>query len=185
MNEARPNRAEESRERAGPVEPPQMEQPDLHDRLLRALAEVENTRRRGERAVADACQFAISDFARDLLAVVDALKRALAAAQTQPRGEGTDSLLDGIEATRRVLMAVLASHGVKPIEAEGTPFDPKLHEAVLEVNSDTREPGTVLEVAEDGYTINGRLLRPARVVVVRRSARTPESRSPEKEASGA
>jgi molecular chaperone GrpE len=149
----------------------------LHDRLLRALAEVENTGRRGERSVADACQFAISDFARDLLAVVDALQRALAAAKAHPRDAATAALIDGVEATRHVLMAVLANHGIQPIEALGKPFDPKFHEAVQEVDDDSGEPGTVIEVIEDGYTINGRLLSPARVVVARRASGTPSARA--------
>lgn len=150
------------------------ENASLQDRLLRALADIENTRRRGERATADARQFAISDFARDLLRVTDNLQRALDAVEPHPPDTASAGLVEGIRTTQRMLMAVLEQHGIRRIDAIGKPFDPNMHEAVMEVDDAAHEPGTVVQVLEDGYTIHGRLLRPARVVAVK-SARPSEA----------
>ena len=149
------------------------ENASLRDRLLRALADAENTRRRADAAAAEARRYAVSDFARELLTVADNLQRALAAAgEDARRAEG--SLVEGVEATGRLLSAALARFGVQRIEAIGQRFDPNLHEAVTTQDS-AEPPGAVIGVIEDGYTINGRLLRPARVVVAkaRPDAATP------------
>jgi molecular chaperone GrpE len=138
------------------------ENAELRDRLRRALAEAENTRRRADRSIAEGRQYAVTDFARELLPVADNLQRALAA-------EGQDpALVEGVRATERLLGAALARFDVSKIAAQDAPFDPALHEAVMQVDDDTRPPGTVVQVLEDGYTIRDRLLRPARVVVNRR-----------------
>lgn len=140
------------------------ENASLRDRLLRALADAENTRRRADATAADARRYAVSDFARELLTVADNLQRALAAGEDARRDEG--SLVEGVEATWRLLSAALARFGVQQIEAHRQRFDPNLHEAVTTQESD-EPPGTVVHTVEDGYTINGRLLRPARVVVAK------------------
>jgi molecular chaperone GrpE len=160
----------------------QEENASLRDRLLRALADAENTRRRADRSAEEARRYAISDLARELLTVVDNLQRAIAAAETQGPSAGNEPLLVGIRATERMLMRMLERFGVRRIDADGAPFDPALHEAMMEENDPSLPPGTVLRVVEDGYTINDRLLRPARVVVVRRGAR-PASGSGAPEAS--
>jgi molecular chaperone GrpE len=140
----------------------------LRDRLLRALAEVENTRRRAERSVADAREYAISDFAAELLSVVDNLQRAVASAEDRTDQTAADAaLLDGVRATQRQLLATLGRFGVKRIEALGASFDPHLHEAMAEVDDDPSPPGSVVRVLEDGYKIHDRLLRPARVIVAK------------------
>ena len=109
----------------------------LRDRLLRALAEVENTRRRAERSVADAREYGISDFAAELLSVVDNLQRAVASAEDRTDQTPADAaLLDGVRATQRQLLATLGRFGVKRIEALGASFDPNLHEAMAEVEDD-------------------------------------------------
>ncbi len=146
---------------------------DLKDRLLRALAETENVRRRGEREREDTKQFAVSRFARDMLGIADNFARALShlpqvvrdAADPQVR-----SVIDGVEATERQLMATLANHGVKQIETEGAKFDPNLHQAIAEVPGEGRPPGTIVNVVQSGYTIADRLLRPAMVTVARKEA---------------
>ena len=146
------------------------ENASLRDRLLRALADAENTRRRAERTAEEARQFAISDFARELLAVVDNLQRTLAAAsQESPVTAADPALIEGVQATERLLENALARFGIRKIEALGRPFDPTLHEAVMEVYDASQPPGTVVRVVEDGYTIHDRLLRPARVFVVKRN----------------
>jgi molecular chaperone GrpE len=145
------------------------ENASLHDRYLRALAEVENTRRRGERMAEEARNYAITEFARDLLQTADNLQRAVTAAEPGGDEPGKDaSLLDGVRAIDKMLRQVLERFGIKRVHAQGARFDPALHEAVTEVDDRQREPGTIAEVLEEGYTIKDRLLRPARVAVVRR-----------------
>ena len=158
----------------------QQDNESLRDRMLRALAEAENVRSQADRAIADARQFAISDFARELLTVVDNLQRTIEAAETQsvdPRIEDS-ILLQGVRTTLRAFLQTLERFGVQPIEALGKPFDPNFHEAIMEVDDPSRPPGTVTRVVEDGYTIRGRLLRPARVVVTKRSGAQPAAAMP-------
>jgi molecular chaperone GrpE len=155
------------------LEPPAVEAANenasLRDRLLQALAEVENTRRRAERSVADAREYAISDFAAELLSVADNLQRAVASADDRTdQTPGDAVLLDGVRATLRQLLATLGRFGVKRIEARGVSFDPNLHEAMAEVEDDSRPPRSVVSVLEDGYMIHDRLLRAARVAVAKR-----------------
>ncbi|SDR63480.1 molecular chaperone GrpE [Rhizobiales bacterium GAS113] len=160
------------------VEPTTLEAENasLRDRLLRSLADAENTRRRAERSVADARQYAISNFATELLTVVDNLDRALASADDQPQlTPGDAALLDGVRATQRLLMATLERFGVRKIDALGAPFDPALHEAMTEVDDVSRSPRSIVRVLEDGYTIHDRLLRAARVIITKPR---PEPTSP-------
>ena len=143
-----------------------LENEQLRDRALRAAAETENTRRRGERATKDASQFAITSFARDLLAVSDNLNRAIEMSDNARSSRtGHDALADGVRATERMLASVLKKFGVTKIDAAGSRFDPNVHEAIM-VTADSDLPaGTVVQVVEDGYKLQDRLLRPARVVL--------------------
>lgn len=146
------------------------------DRALRALAEVENVRKRLERERDDARTYSVTRFARDLLTVADNLARALAAVPAEARAKADDSLravFEGVEATERELQAALARHGVKPIEAAGQRFDPHLHQAIAEVPAQGAEPGTVVNVVQSGYTISDRLLRPAMVTVAKAGGARP------------
>lgn len=141
----------------------------LKDERLRALAEVENIRRRAQRERQEASQYAISAFARDLLSVADNLQRALASIDAAGRAAdpALDTLASGIEMTERQLLSVLERYGIKPIEAEGAPFDPHIHEAMFEIDNPAVEHGTVLQVLEPGYLLHDRTLRPARVGIAR------------------
>jgi molecular chaperone GrpE len=145
----------------------QAENASLQDRLMRALAETENVRRRGERGVDDARKFAVQGLATALLPVADNLGRAVAAGTASPGAgpEANASLLEGVGATERMLTSALERFGIHRIPALGTPFDPKAHEAMREIEDATHPPGTVVEVMEDGFTLHDRLLRPARVSV--------------------
>ena len=146
----------------------QAENASLQDRLLRALADAENVRRRADRAAQDARNFVVADLSRELLTVVDNLRRAIAAAEDPAvDSAGSAPLLQGIKAIERSLMTMLERFGVREIEARGTPFDPLRHEAIMEVDDPGRAPGSVVDVMEEGYTIHDRLLRPAKVSVTR------------------
>jgi molecular chaperone GrpE len=134
------------------------------DRLVRALADAENARRRAERTAAEARQYAIGDFARDLLAVADNLERALAVADAGGPGVGK-AVVEGVRITEQLLKSVAERYGVTKMESLGQAFDPKLHEAVMVVEDPSREPGTIVDVVEEGYMLHDRLLRPARVFV--------------------
>lgn len=141
----------------------------LKDRLLRALAEAENVRRRAERDLGDARQYAVSRFARDLLPVADNMERAMASVHTEAhRGEGlVKALIEGVELTEKELQRVLERHGVRKLAPVGERFDPHFHEALFEVPDPAVPDGTVSQVVEPGYAIGARPLRPAKVGVAR------------------
>lgn len=144
---------------------------DMKDRMLRALADAENTRRRAEREKQDASQYAVTKFARDMLQIADNFARALAACPPDKR-EAADpqvkAVLDGVEATERQLLSMLERHGVKPIDTAGGKFDPNFHQAIAEVPGNGKPAGSIVDVVQAGYTIGDRLLRPAMVTVARR-----------------
>src|SRR3982075_734869 len=146
---------------------PTSEIASLRERLMRALAETENTRRQGERRAQDAQQYAITNFARELLQVVDNLRRALEAGATDAGPGKRDRLIEGAAATERILAQILNRFGVEELNALNEPFDPMKHEAVMETAETDHPPGSVVEVLENGYRLHDRLLRPARVVVAR------------------
>jgi molecular chaperone GrpE len=139
----------------------------VRDELLRALAEVENTRRRGERQQQEARLYAIDRFAGDLLPVADTLSRALASVSPQARessDDATRNLIAGIELTERALIDAFARHGLKRIGAKGETFDPNRHQAVAQQPSD-QPAGTILEVMQPGYMLGERTLRAAMVLI--------------------
>jgi molecular chaperone GrpE len=153
------------------IETLRAEAADLRDRLLRALAETENTRRRAEREKQDASQYAVTRFARDMLQIADNFARALAACPPAAR-EAADpavkAVLDGVEATERQLLAALERYGVKPIDTSDGKFDPNFHQAIAEVPGEGKPAGSIVNVVQAGYTIGDRLLRPAMVTGARR-----------------
>jgi len=142
---------------------------DLKDRLLRALAETENVRRRAEREREETAKYAMSSFARDMLSVADNLGRALAAVPAEARGKdpAVDALIAGIDATDRELRAVFERHGIRRVDPMGERFDHNFHQAMMEVEDPTKPTGTVVQVMQTGYVIRDRLLRPAMVAVSR------------------
>jgi molecular chaperone GrpE len=146
---------------------------DFKDKMLRALAEMENLRRRTEREVADARAYGISSFARDILGVADNMRRALEAGGTELRASGDPhvvALLDGVELTERELLKALEKSGVKRIEPLGEKFDPNIHQAMYEVPDPSVPAGTVAQVVQAGYLIGDRVLRPALVAVTKGGA---------------
>jgi molecular chaperone GrpE len=142
----------------------------MKDRLLRALAEMENQRRRTEKEIADAKAYGLASFAREALSLADNLHRALEAVPQSARESAEPdfaALIEGVELTERDFQSRLARFGVKKIEALGSRFDPNLHEALYEIPDESQPAGTVAQVIEPGYTIGERVLRPVKVGVTR------------------
>lgn len=146
----------------------EIEKQDMRDQLLRAMAEMENLRKRSEREKTDARVYAIEKFARDLLSVSDNMARALEAlpdAEREALTEGGKGLLGGIEMTQKELHTVLTRHGVTAIDAEpGAAFDPNLHQAVANIPSE-HPNGTIASLFQAGWRIGDRTLRAAMVAV--------------------
>ena len=141
----------------------------LKDRLLRTLADLENTRRRAEKERSEASLYGITKFARDMLSVADNLRRAIDAvpAETRETDEAVQNLLSGVELTERELLAGLEKNGVKPVFPKGEKFDAHFHQAMAEVPGSGQPSGTVVDVVQTGYLIGERLLRPAMVTVAK------------------
>ena len=156
------------------AEPPSPEEQvaELKDRLLRAMAETENVRRRAERDREEAQKYAVTGLARDLVGIVDNLHRAIEAAPGIADEEegGLKSLLVGVEMTQRELLVVLERHDIRAINPIGEKFDPNYHQAMFEVPNSGQAPGTVVQVMQPGYVIGERLLRPAMVGVAAAAA---------------
>jgi molecular chaperone GrpE len=131
------------------------------DRYVRAVAEADNVRKRAARDVENAHKFALERFSKELLAVTDGLEMGLAAAD----GASVESLLEGSRATLKLLSSTMERFGIEVIDPEGEPFDPEQHEAISVQPSSELEPGSVIAVIQKGYSLNGRLLRPAMVTV--------------------
>ncbi|MBW0005694.1 MAG: nucleotide exchange factor GrpE [Hyphomicrobiales bacterium] len=156
----------------------EQEKAELKDKLLRALAEMENLRRRTEKEVADTRAYAISAFARDILSVADNLRRALEAVPEEARkaNGALSGLIEGVELTERELAKVLERHGVRKLDPAGEKFDPNLHQAMFEAPHDNLVKGQVHTVVQPGYAIGERVLRPALVGV---SSGTPTAANDE------
>ena len=143
---------------------------ETNDQLLRALAELENTRRRADRDRAEALKYGAASFARDMLGVADNLQRALNAVaeldqDTLP--DAAKSLLEGVAATERDLIASMGRHKVSPVSPMGEKFDANIHEAMFEAPGTGQPAGTIIEVIETGYMMDERLLRPAKVGIAK------------------
>ncbi len=154
-----------------PVEEAEVEVSDLDraeakaaenwDRYLRTAAELENVRKRSARDVENAHRFALERFSKELLAVRDSLEMGLATVDNA----SVESLLEGSEATLKILGVTMQQFGIEELDPAGEPFDPEYHEAISMQPSDDVEPGSVVTVVQKGYSLNGRLLRPAMVIV--------------------
>ncbi len=156
------------------------QQGDLTDRLLRAHAEMDNLRKRVEREKVDDRKYAITKFAVDIVGIADNFQRAVAAV---PPGasdhEGPlKSMVEGVVMTERAFLQVLERHGVRRIDPMGEPFNPNMHQAVMEQENPEVPAGTVMQVFQPGYMIEDRVLRPAMVVVAKggvKPAKTTEN----------
>jgi molecular chaperone GrpE len=135
--------------------------------VLRAQAELQTMRRRCEADVEKAHKFALEKFSNEMLSVVDNLERALAAAPNGSSDANLRGLIEGVELTLKGCLEVFAKFNIEQIDPRGAPFDPQQHQAMAMVPNPAVEPNTVIEVMQKGYTLNGRVLRPAMVVVAR------------------
>lgn len=133
------------------------------NKYLRAVAEQDNLRKRHARELENARRFGVEGLAAELLTVADSLEMALETGADAP----AEALLEGGRATLKQLQTAMEKFGVEVVSPEGEPFDPELHEAMSMQESDTAEPDTVITVVQRGYQLNGRLLRPARVIVAK------------------
>ena len=165
---------------AAEVEQLQAEKADLQDKLLRALAEAQNVRRRAQQDVERERKFGIERFAKDILSVADNLGRALSVLpdDTDAIDLALRNVIVGVQATERELQSVLERHGIKRVESLGRPFNAEFHQAMMEVEDPTVPAGTVVQELAPGYLIAGRLLRAAMVAV---SKGGPAVRSPSNE----
>jgi molecular chaperone GrpE len=137
---------------------------EQRETVLRAQAEVQNMRRRCEQDVEKAHKFALEKFSAELLPVLDNLERALAAVPEAQLAQ-VKGLYEGVELTLKGFMESLARFQIKPVDPHGQPFDPQLHQAIAQVPNPAVAPNTVIDVMQKGYTLNGRVLRAAMVVV--------------------
>ena len=135
----------------------------LGEQLLREQAEMQNVRRRAQRDIESAHKYALEKFASELLSVVDNLERAIEAIDAED--EAQKAVAEGLELTLKTFIEVLGKYNVEAVDPEGQPFDADLHQAVSTVPNNDVEPNTVINVFQKGYTLNGRLVRPAMVVV--------------------
>lgn len=147
------------------------------DQALRAVAEADNVRKRADRSIENAHKYALERFVNDLLPAVDSFERAVDAATElkADAGEAVSSMAEGMELSLKLLIEAMQRQGIEVVDPIGAPFDPKLHEAMSMIENPDAEPGSVIEVFQKGYTVNGRLARPARVIVAKEPA--PEADS--------
>jgi len=161
----------------------------LKDRLLRAVAEMENLRKRSERERRDASKYAVSNFAREMLTVSDNMNRALQALGPDVKenaGEELRNLIEGVEMTEREMLNIFERHDIRKIEPLNERFDPNQHQAMFEVQNPDLPNGTVAQVVQPGYMIGERILRPAMVGVAKggpKMAKPAPADAPENEPS--
>jgi molecular chaperone GrpE len=151
------------------IEQLQQQLADAKDQMLRTAADAQNVRRRAEKDVENAHKYALEKFAGSLLSVADNLERTLQVADRS--NEALKPLTEGVELTSKTLQDVLKRFQVEQVDPLGAPFDPQFHEAVASVENPAAEPNSVLQVMQKGYTLNGRLLRAAMVVVSKGAAK--------------
>ncbi len=140
---------------------------DLRDKLLRAVAETENMRKRMEREVAQARKFAVTEFVKDIIPLTDTFQRAIEAVPDDAAANdpALQSLMDGVTMTERQFLSVMEKHGVNRIEPQGEQFDPNFHQAIAQFPNPDVPSGTIMEVAQAGFVLASRVIRPAMVVV--------------------
>ncbi len=153
----------------------QAEAAEFKDKWLRAHAEIENVRKRAEREKEDIAKYAVTKLARDIVGVGDNFQRAISAipAGAAEQDPALKSFLDGVTLTERELLNALERHGIKRLQPMNEPFNPHLHQAVMEVPRTDVAEGTIVQVFQPGFTIEDRVLRPAMVAVAKGGPKLP------------
>src|SRR4051812_36154896 len=149
---------------------------ETHEKMLRAVADLENFKRRAQKEKEEIQKFGVERLLKDLLAIPDNLDRALEHARS---AADFDSLKKGLQMTRKLFEDTLGKHGVRPFSAAGKPFDPRVHEAMQHVETNEMPPGQVAQEVLRGYMLNERLVRPALVMVSKAASSTAEEKPPE------
>jgi len=148
------------------------------DAALRAEAEMQNVRRRADREVEHAVKYGVEKIVQNLLPVVDSLEKAIEAAeQTGADSEATQAIIEGMGLCQRLFLDVISKAGVVTVDPHGEPFDPNLHQAISMVESPDVEPNSVVAVVQKGYSLNGRLVRPAMVMVAKGKAKSIDEKA--------
>lgn len=144
------------------------ERDDMRDKMMRALAEAENTRKQSEKRQANTQKYAVSSFAKDMLDIADNLRRALdAISDEQLSDETVKTLYDGVAATEKIMLSNFEKQGIQKIEPTEGKFDPNFHEVMFEGDVPGKQTGEIIQLLEAGYVLHDRLLRPARVGVAK------------------
>lgn len=155
------------------------ERDEMRDKMMRALAEAENTRKRAEKMQADTSKYAVAGFAKDMLDIADNLRRAIDAVPEDQR-ETMTILIEGVEATEKLMLSAFDKQGIRKIEPKEGKFDPNFHEVMFETEIPGKQNGEIIQLLEAGYVIHDRLLRPARVGVAKASG-SPEEHKVDQE----
>ena len=149
----------------------------VEDKLLRTLAEMENQRRRFEKERNEAFEFGGFNFARESLPLIDNFERAIISFQSDKKlekNEDFNKIIDGMEVVKKDIISIFKKNGIEVIESLNKKFDPNFHQAMLEVEDDSKESGLVVQEIQKGYMMKGRLLRPSMVGVAKKSDKKPK-----------
>ena len=167
MEQAATNNQEEN-ESGDPVAAITQERDEMRDKMMRALADAENTRKRAEKMQADTQKYAVAGFAKDMLDIADNLRRALdAVTEEQKEDAAIKTIYDGVEATEKIMLSTFEKHGIQKIAPTEGKFDPNYHEVMFEGPAAGKQAGEIIQLLEPGYMLHDRLLRPARVGVAK------------------
>lgn len=155
---------------------------DLKDQRLRAAAELENFRKRAEKDQSDALKYGVSNFAKEIISIKDNIERAQSSISDDVRSnDEVKSVVEGLDLIAQSAVSTFEKIGIKKIESLNEKFDHNLHQAMMEIENDQVEPGTIVQELIPGYTLHDRLLRPAMVGVAKKTQQNQQSEEKEKE----
>ena len=161
----------EDKEQKEKVETPEEKLKSTQEKLLRSMAEMENQRRRFEKEKQEAFEFGGFNFAAESLSLIDNIDRAITSFKNDEslkNNKDLDKIIEGIEIVKKDLISIFKKNGIKPIECVNKKFDPNFHQAMLEVEDNTKQSGTVVQEIQKGYIMKDRLLRPSLVGVTKK-----------------
>ena len=180
-NENETQKNEQSEKKTGPIkeETPEEKLKTTQEKLLRTMAEMENQRRRFEKEKQEAFEFGGFNFAAESLSLIDNIDRAIISFKNDEslkNNKDLDKILDGIEIVKKDLISIFKKNGIETIECIDKKFDPNFHQAMLEVEDNTKQPGTVIQEIQKGYMMKDRLLRPSLVGVAKKREEKSEKK---------